>query len=331
MEANTWYGEGLPLYGRGDFWGLPGDGKFNDLLATCVDSWLCFTIASVVLSGGLTDKPVRTMDRALWPTRSPSLRVPHETLHARANGRLHFEAQSNFPIALFGSRSAVSCCSIPRPLWTYVEICDASLHPACSSKSQNSRLCFNAYYRYHRGRLWTILEDQKVFTKGNRSSDNALSRYAGSYFCKSYLPEGSFTQLQSTHMVLSRQVVGAPPSFIKVWEIIKKWFDPGSVAKVLILPSSEVERTLADYIEPENLPRQYGGKHSWEWGDMPDLGEMSNDASYDVYKRDETGVRRFIRGPVTFSSGRAHVWGYANGKPRWKQVAPQMTNTPRDN
>ncbi|KAK6814646.1 hypothetical protein RU639_009550 [Aspergillus parasiticus] len=111
-------------------------------------------------------------------------------------------------------------------------------------------------------------------------------------------------------------IVGAPPSFVTVWGVIKKWFDPGSISKILILPHSETEMTLSTYIDPQNLPKQYGGLLSWEWGKPPNLEPAMQDIASGIYVRDQTGDQSFLKGPVTFSDGSVHAWGTVNGELR---------------
>ena len=103
---------------------------------------------------------------------------------------------------------------------------------------------------------------------------------------------------------------------MKVWGIVKKWFDPASISKILILPHSETEMTLSTYIDPQNLPKQYGGLLSWEWGEPPKLEESMKDIASGIYVRDQTGDEQFLKGPVTFSDGSVHPWGTVNGELR---------------
>ncbi|CAG8035959.1 unnamed protein product [Penicillium nalgiovense] len=111
-------------------------------------------------------------------------------------------------------------------------------------------------------------------------------------------------------------VVSAPPYFVKAWEIIKKWFDPASVSKILILSPSESKTILSAYIDLPNLPKEYGGMLSWEWGEMLNLEEPARDIASGIYFRDQNGDQQFLKGPVTFSGGSVHRWGTVDGELR---------------
>jgi hypothetical protein len=66
-------------------------------------------------------------------------------------------------------------------------------------------------------------------------------------------------------------IVGAPSFFPTVWSYLSYWFDPITVAKISVLPRSEVESTLKRYIETCNIPMRYGGTLDWEFGQLPIL------------------------------------------------------------
>ena len=59
--------------------------------------------------------------------------------------------------------------------------------------------------------------------------------------------------------------------FSTVWGWIKRWFDPITVSKIFILSSSEVGPTLRQFIDPENIPKKYGGTLYFSWGDLPTI------------------------------------------------------------
>jgi hypothetical protein len=67
------------------------------------------------------------------------------------------------------------------------------------------------------------------------------------------------------------QIIGAPAFFPTVWGWIKRWFDPITVSKIFILSSANVFPTLSQYIDPDNIPKKYGGNLDFEWGSMPVL------------------------------------------------------------
>jgi hypothetical protein len=66
-----------------------------------------------------------------------------------------------------------------------------------------------------------------------------------------------------------KEIIGAPVFFPTVWHWIKKWFDPITTSKIFILSYSEVQETLATYIDLANIPKKYGGELDFEYGDMP--------------------------------------------------------------
>ncbi len=47
---------------------------------------------------------------------------------------------------------------------------------------------------------------------------------------------------------------------MQTWEIVRRWLDPRTQAKVEILSAgAETNRRLLDFVSPENVPRSYGG------------------------------------------------------------------------
>ena len=54
-------------------------------------------------------------------------------------------------------------------------------------------------------------------------------------------------------------IINAPFGFSTVWNIVKGWLDPVTVAKISIL-GSDYETVLRTQIPPENLPSDIGGK-----------------------------------------------------------------------
>ncbi|GAA5886747.1 hypothetical protein JCM6882_005875 [Rhodosporidiobolus microsporus] len=63
-------------------------------------------------------------------------------------------------------------------------------------------------------------------------------------------------------------LIGAPGFFSVVWGWVKKWFDPGTVDKIHILPSSPSAAlsVLTAHIPPSSIPRAYGGELDWDFG-----------------------------------------------------------------
>ncbi|GKT61772.1 sec14 cytosolic factor [Colletotrichum tofieldiae] len=64
-------------------------------------------------------------------------------------------------------------------------------------------------------------------------------------------------------------IIGAPVFFSTVWGWVKRWFDPITVSKIFILSPHEVLPTLEQFIEPRNIPKQYGGELDFNFGDQP--------------------------------------------------------------
>jgi len=72
-------------------------------------------------------------------------------------------------------------------------------------------------------------------------------------------------------------IIGAPYFFSTVWGWIKRWFDPITVSKIFILSAAEVKPTLETFIDPDNIPKQFGGNLDFKWGDRPNLDPAIRD------------------------------------------------------
>jgi hypothetical protein len=81
--------------------------------------------------------------------------------------------------------------------------------------------------------------------------------------------------------------------FSTVWGWIKRWFDPITVSKIFILSHHEVKPVLTSFIDPANIPTQYGGELDFKWGDMPNLDPVIRGAV-----AWENGFDEFPKGPV---------------------------------
>lgn len=98
-------------------------------------------------------------------------------------------------------------------------------------------------------------------------------------------------------------LIGAPSFFPTVWGWVKRWFDPITVSKIFILSASEVKPTLLQYMDEENIPKKYGGKLDFKFGDMPMLEPAIADS---LEWHDETrkgGFRSFPTGPIKWQTG----------------------------
>ena len=88
-------------------------------------------------------------------------------------------------------------------------------------------------------------------------------------------------------------IIGAPMFFSTVWGWIKRWFDPITVSKIFILSSHEVKPTLEAFIDPKNIPKQYGGELDFAWGQKPMLDPaIQDEVAW------ENGFTVFPQGPM---------------------------------
>ncbi|KAL8377730.1 hypothetical protein RB595_008427 [Gaeumannomyces hyphopodioides] len=88
-------------------------------------------------------------------------------------------------------------------------------------------------------------------------------------------------------------VIGAPFFFSTVWGWIKRWFDPNTVSKIFILTPAEVLPVLSSFIDPKDIPKQYGGELEFGWCDAPNL-----DPAIRAAASWEPGHDNFPKGPV---------------------------------
>ncbi|KAG8918482.1 hypothetical protein FRC02_002339 [Tulasnella sp. 418] len=72
-------------------------------------------------------------------------------------------------------------------------------------------------------------------------------------------------------------VVNAPSFFGTVWGWAKGWFDEATRRKIHILSKSS-ENTLQEYIDKENIPKEYGGDLDWTFPEEPNLDEPAKKA-----------------------------------------------------
>ncbi|GAA5867483.1 hypothetical protein JCM8547_007519 [Rhodosporidiobolus lusitaniae] len=107
-------------------------------------------------------------------------------------------------------------------------------------------------------------------------------------------------------------LVGAPGFFSVVWGWIKKWFDPGTVDKIHILPASpsSVLEILTTHMPVTSIPKVYGGGLDWTF-DSP--GPL-----LDAGLRDVMGLKEgetCPSGPVRWvkKEGRVKVVGEGRG------------------
>lgn len=58
-----------------------------------------------------------------------------------------------------------------------------------------------------------------------------------------------------------------------IWKYLKRFVDPHTASKLVVLTSSEVLPTLKEHIDDANVPTILGGDLSFEHGMPPDLDE----------------------------------------------------------
>ncbi|EEH05507.1 conserved hypothetical protein [Histoplasma capsulatum G186AR] len=132
-------------------------------------------------------------------------------------------------------------------------------------------------------------------------------------------------------------IIGAPVFFPTVWGWIKRWFDPVTTSKIFILSASEVKSTLSTFMEPCNIPKQFGGELDWNWGDMPSLDEPAKELAGILTRVGERGVndvsatdlttpaigdtrRDFVKGPVVWNNETAEIMGSVDGADRRRAI-----------
>ncbi|KAK2878170.1 hypothetical protein FQN49_001095 [Arthroderma sp. PD_2] len=115
-------------------------------------------------------------------------------------------------------------------------------------------------------------------------------------------------------------IVNAPSYFSMAWNIIKRWIDPGTANKVVIIKGSETLSTLSKIIDPENIPRSLGGGFEWANGKGPDIDRGIKEAL------EWLGEEELPLGPIKWvvdGAGRktAVAVGAVDGTPRTKEIA----------
>lgn len=74
---------------------------------------------------------------------------------------------------------------------------------------------------------------------------------------------------------------------------VRPRFDPGTVEKIFILAPHETLEVLSKYIDPANIPKEYGGQLDWAFG-QPEANPGPDEKAI-------LGVDRIIRGPQRYS------------------------------
>lgn len=73
------------------------------------------------------------------------------------------------------------------------------------------------------------------------------------------------------------EVLNAPSAFSKIWGLLKKWIDPRTAEKLVIVHSAEVLASLSETIDNKNIPQQYGGRFPSQHGMTPQLDDSLRD------------------------------------------------------
>jgi CRAL/TRIO-like protein len=68
-----------------------------------------------------------------------------------------------------------------------------------------------------------------------------------------------------------KQVLNAPSYFGLIWRGLKKWVDPRTADKLVILSPEEVLPTLKQTIDLSSIPSQFGGMLQFQHGAVPSL------------------------------------------------------------
>ncbi|KAJ5116915.1 hypothetical protein N7456_001263 [Penicillium angulare] len=64
-------------------------------------------------------------------------------------------------------------------------------------------------------------------------------------------------------------VCNAPSYFATIWKYLKKWIDPRTAEKIVVLTNTEALSVLQEYIDIENIPKALGGEYDFTHGMLP--------------------------------------------------------------
>lgn len=120
------------------------------------------------------------------------------------------------------------------------------------------------------------------------------------------------------------QVIGAPTHVAMIWSLIKRWVDPGTVAKLELVPSDEVLSRLSTFINLENIPQRYGGGLNFEPGMPPTLDDRIRRTLLWRSHREEKlplGPLRWVDGP---ECSRVLAVGSVNEEARNEEIATKL-------
>jgi hypothetical protein len=106
---------------------------------------------------------------------------------------------------------------------------------------------------------------------------------------------------------------------------VKRWFDPITVSKIFILSRENVLPTLSQYIDPDNIPKKYGGNLDFVWGSMPVLEPEIQAAIKWEHPEVQEGKNTLPIGPIRWETAEdgsmvAVAVGMEKGQPRRRTV-----------
>ncbi|KAE8167392.1 CRAL-TRIO domain-containing protein [Aspergillus tamarii] len=115
-------------------------------------------------------------------------------------------------------------------------------------------------------------------------------------------------------------VCNAPSTFWMMWNMIKKFVDPRTADKLVILKSTDVYSTLEPYIDHVNIPKQFGGAFAYQHGMLPDLDEGIRQTLFwiDIKKCLPPGPLKWIQDG---KNRKAIATGSVGGIERAKEIA----------
>lgn len=124
----------------------------------------------------------------------------------------------------------------------------------------------------------------------------------------------------------------APSYFGSIWNFLKKWIDPKTGEKVVVVYAADVLSTLETVIDIENIPQSLGGKLDWEAG-MPSVFDDGMCQQLE-WVQEGNSTPALPRGPVKWivddeGVRTAIAVGTVDGKARRERIAvlrPGKTN-----
>ncbi|KAF2481848.1 CRAL-TRIO domain-containing protein [Neohortaea acidophila] len=120
-------------------------------------------------------------------------------------------------------------------------------------------------------------------------------------------------------------VIGAPSFFPTLWGWAQRWFDPITVSKIFILGQKDTTSTLEKFVNIEDIPKKYGGKLDWKFGDRPFLDPGIANAIRWRSEVEEKGHKTFPLGPMKLQYDEQgdlvlQEIGTEGGKPRTRVI-----------